>query len=102
MSYQKELLANYMHLSNSIVDIDGLIRLSKIRQIVKLNRYISRSRGLHVPSAPYLIRMIKGRPNRTPWKCKGLPYVSKAERHKNVMSKLHLLSNWKSDKLCKH
>lgn len=80
MSYQSELLKNYTHLSNSIVDIHGIIPKAKARRLFKLHRYLSRTRGLKSASFEYLGRLLGGRANRTPWKCKGLPYVSKAER----------------------
>lgn len=80
MSYQSELLKNYMHLSNSIVDVDGIIPKAKARRLFKLHRYLSRTRGLKPDSFEYLGRLLSGRSNRTPWKCKGLPYVLKAER----------------------
>lgn len=80
MSYQSELLANYMHFLNSIVDINGIIPKAKARRLFKLHRYLSRTRGLKPASYRYLGRLLGGRPNLTPWKCKGLPYVSKAER----------------------
>lgn len=80
MNYQSELLKNYIHLSNSIVDINGIIPKAKARRLFKLHRYLSRTRGLKPASYRYLGRLLGGRLNRTPWKCKGLPYISKAER----------------------
>lgn len=82
MSYQKELLANYVHLCNSIVDVDGLIPKAKAKRLFKLHRYLSRTRGVKPVAVAYLARLLSGRLNRTPWKLKGLPYIAKSKRDK--------------------
>lgn len=78
--YRYALMDEYVHFSNSISNVDGLIKPSKVRHIVKLNRYLTRTEGKKPSNKDYLFSLIKGRGNRTPWKCKGLPYIAKAKQ----------------------
>lgn len=57
-----------------------LVKKSKVRRLAKLRRYIGRVRGEPVSKQKWMEYIFSGRLNRTPWKCKGLPYVLKAER----------------------
>lgn len=58
---------------------DKLVKKSNQRKMWKLLKYARRSNpGLFLDQI-YFSR-ITGRINRTPWKCKGLQYVTKAKR----------------------
>jgi hypothetical protein len=78
--YRYALMDEYAKLSNSIRDHNGLRKKSKAHHLAKLRRYIARTRGEYVPNQKWLAELFEGRPNRTPWKLKSAPYISKAKR----------------------
>ena len=58
---------------------DKLVKKSKILKMRKLLKYANRADVKKLYNAIYFHKM-EGRLNRTPWKCKGLPYIAKEKR----------------------
>lgn len=87
MAYLEEIAKEYKRLQDKrshnrygYVYRTSLVKKSKSRHFAKLRRYIARTRGEHVPNQKWLAKLFEGRQTCTPWKCKGLPYITKAKR----------------------
>lgn len=81
MTYHERICLEFDKLRDKHAFCEKLIRKSQSAKLAKLRRYIARSRHEHVANQKWLADVFSGRPNRTPWKVKGHPYIPKAKRN---------------------